>query len=83
MLSSGTVTDLSEPAASRSMNGPAVALVALLTGFIAGAAFAFLGVPIPAPPEVAGVLGIVGIYLGFKTVEFLGVGVDLLSALGL
>ena len=65
------------------MNGPAVALLALSTGFIAGAAFAFLGVPIPAPPEVAGVLGIVGIYLGFKTVEFLGVGVDLLSALGL
>ena len=65
------------------MNGPAVALLALLTGFIAGAAFAFLGVPIPAPPEVAGVLGIVGIYLGFKTVEFLGVGVDLLSVLGL
>ena len=65
------------------MNGPAVALLALSTGFIAGAAFAFLGVPIPAPPEVAGVLGIVGIYLGFKTVEFFGVGVDLLSALGL
>ena len=65
------------------MNGPAIALLALSTGFIAGAAFAFLGVPIPAPPEVAGVLGIVGIYLGFKTVEFLGVGVDLLSALGL
>ena len=65
------------------MNGPAVALLALSTGFIAGAAFAFLGVPIPAPPEVAGVLGIVGIYLGFKTVEFLGVGVDILSALGL
>ena len=65
------------------MNGPAVALLALSTGFIAGAAFAFLGVPIPAPPEVAGVLGIVGIYLGFKTVEFLGVGVDLLSVLGL
>ena len=65
------------------MNGPAIALLALSTGFIAGAAFAFLGVPIPAPPEVAGVLGIVGIYLGFKTVEFLGVGVDILSALGL
>ena len=82
MPSSGTVTDLSEPAAFRSMNGPAVALLALSTGFIAGAAFAFLGVPIPAPPEVAGVLGIVGIYLGFKTVEFLGVGVDLLGSLG-
>jgi XapX domain-containing protein len=56
--------------------------LALLTGFLAGAAFAFVGVPIPAPPELAGLLGIVGIYLGFKTVEFLGVGVDLLGSFG-
>ena len=61
----------------------AIALLALLTGFVAGAAFAFVGVPIPAPPTVAGVLGIVGIYLGFKVIEFLGVGYDLLGALGL
>ena len=64
------------------MSPPVVALLALLTGFLAGAAFAFVGVPIPAPPELAGVLGIVGIYLGFKTVEFLGVGVDLLASFG-
>lgn len=60
-----------------------VALLALLTGFLAGAAFALVGVPIPAPPTVAGVLGIVGIYFGFKTVEYFGVGYDLLGALGL
>ena len=60
-----------------------IALFALSTGFIAGATFAFVGVPIPAPPTVAGVLGIVGIYLGFKMVEFLGVGFDLVGALGL
>lgn len=60
-----------------------VALLALLTGFVAGATFAFVGVPIPAPPTIAGVLGIVGIYLGFKTIEFLGVGYDLLGSLGL
>jgi XapX domain-containing protein len=60
-----------------------IALLALLTGFVAGAAFAFVGVPIPAPPTVAGVLGIVGIYLGFKVIEYLGVGYDLLGALGL
>lgn len=64
------------------MNAPVVALLALLTGFIAGAVFAFVGVPIPAPPELAGVLGIVGIYLGFKTVEFLDVSLDLLSSIG-
>jgi XapX domain-containing protein len=64
------------------MSPPVVALLALLTGFLAGATFAFVGVPIPAPPELAGLLGIVGIYLGFKTVEFLGVGVDLLGSFG-
>ena len=64
------------------MSPPVVALLALLTGFLAGATFAFVGVPIPAPPELAGLLGIVGIYLGFKTVEFLGVGVDILGSFG-
>ena len=64
------------------MSPPVVALLALLTGFLAGATFAFVGVPIPAPPELAGLLVIVGIYLGFKTVEFLGVGVDLLGSFG-
>ena len=61
----------------------AIAMLALCTGFLAGAAFAAVGVPIPAPPTIAGVLGIIGIYLGFKTVEALGIGYDLLSALGL
>ncbi|WP_178917068.1 XapX domain-containing protein [Natronomonas gomsonensis] len=60
-----------------------IAVLALFTGFLAGAAFAFVGVPIPAPPNVAGVLGIVGIYLGFKLVEYVGWGYDLLGTLGL
>lgn len=57
--------------------------LALLTGVLAGALFRFLGVPIPAPPNVPGLLGIVGIYLGFKLVEFLGIGVDVLDLIGL
>lgn len=60
-----------------------IALLALLTGFITGAVFSLAGVPIPAPPSIAGVLGIVGIYLGYKLVEYLGWGYDLLGALGL
>lgn len=64
------------------MSTTALAAVALLTGFVAGAAFAAVGVPIPAPPSITGVLGILGIYLGFRAVEHLGVGVDLLSSLG-
>lgn len=38
---------------------------ALLTGLIVGIIFAALKLPIPAPPALAGVLGIIGIYLGF------------------
>lgn len=39
---------------------------ALAVGVVVGLLFGRLGLPIPAPPALAGVLGIVGIYLGFK-----------------
>ena len=58
-------------------------VLAFVTGLLAGALFAFLEVPIPAPPTISGVLGIVGIYAGFKLVRFWGVSVDLLGVLGL
>lgn len=57
--------------------------LALATDFLTGALFSFLGVPIPAPAELLGVMGIVGIYIGYKVVEIVNVGVDLLSMLGL
>lgn len=41
-------------------------LLALLTGGIVGFLFAWIRLPIPAPPALAGVMGIVGIYLGYK-----------------
>jgi len=59
-----------------------VASLALLTGILAGGLFAFIQVPIPAPPELPGVLGIVGIYLGYKLIQWVDVGVDLLGWLG-
>ncbi|MFB6094286.1 MAG: XapX domain-containing protein [Halanaeroarchaeum sp.] len=59
-----------------------LALLALLTGTVTGAVFAFLRVPIPAPPTLSGLLGIVGIYLGYRIVQWAGVHVDLLGALG-
>lgn len=55
--------------------------LALLTGLLAGGVFAFFRVPIPAPPTVSGLLGIIGIYLGFKLIDALGWGFDLLGAL--
>lgn len=60
-----------------------IAALALLTGLITGAVFGFLQVPIPAPPEVPGVLGIVGIFVGYKAIEWTGLYLpDLLDALG-
>ncbi|WP_186576953.1 XapX domain-containing protein [Aquibacillus kalidii] len=41
-------------------------ILAILTGIIVGFLFAWLKLPIPAPPALAGVMGIVGIYFGFK-----------------
>jgi len=57
--------------------------LALLTGLLTGALFKFVGAPIPAPPELPGIMGIVGIYLGFKIVDATGWSVDaLLTTLG-
>lgn len=39
--------------------------LALLVGFILGFIFIKLKLPIPAPPVLAGVVGIFGIYLGY------------------
>lgn len=47
------------------------ALLALITGSLVGAIFAFFKLPIPAPPALPGVAGIVGIYLGFKFINII------------
>lgn len=57
-------------------------LLALLTGFVTGALFTFLGIPMPAPPRLPGVVGIVGIYVGYRVVEHFDAGVDLLALIG-
>ncbi|WP_366923671.1 XapX domain-containing protein [Metallumcola ferriviriculae] len=36
-----------------------------VTGMVVGLLFAILRLPVPAPPTVAGVMGIVGIFLGY------------------
>jgi XapX domain-containing protein len=63
------------------MTQPTVAVLALVTGFLTGAVFRFLNVPIPAPPSLSGLLGIVGIYLGYVVLDHFDVGIDLLSYL--
>lgn len=44
-------------------------ILSIVTGFIVGFVFAIFKLPIPAPPALPGVTGIVGIYLGFKAFE--------------
>ena len=60
-----------------------IVFLALATGIVTGGVFAFLDVPIPAPPNLAGVMGIVGIYLGDVIIDATGAGVDALGWLGL
>lgn len=43
-----------------------IELQSILTGIIVGILFSTFNFPIPAPPSLAGILGIMGIYLGFK-----------------
>lgn len=38
--------------------------LALLAGVIVGFVFKLIKLPLPAPPVMAGIIGIVGIYLG-------------------
>lgn len=47
-----------------------IIILSIITGFIVGFVFALLKLPIPAPPTLAGILGIVGIYMGFKVFEW-------------
>jgi XapX domain-containing protein len=61
----------------------AISTLALLTGLLTGALFAALKVPIPAPPELPGIMGIVGIYAGYKLIQWADVGYDLLGLLGI
>ncbi len=44
--------------------------LALITGLVVGFLFALFKLPIPAPPALAGIMGIVGIYLGFRLFEW-------------
>ncbi len=46
-------------------------LTATISGLAVGALFSFLKLPVPAPPTIAGVMGVAGIYLGFILVNSL------------
>ena len=50
---------------------PVTVVLAFVTGFVLGGAFALLGLPIPAPSALAGVAGVLGITLSFMLVEWI------------
>lgn len=50
-------------------------LASTLVGIVLGAAFALFRLPIPAPITFAGVMGIVGVWLGFMLISKL-LGID-------
>ncbi len=44
-------------------------MLAGVTGLVVGVVFAAMDLPIPAPPTLSGVMGIIGIFLGYLTVQ--------------
>lgn len=63
------------------MNPTNVAL-SLATGLLVGALFGYFDASIPAPPNLAGVMGIVGIFAGYRLMNWLGWSYPILDALG-
>lgn len=49
-------------------------LLSLGTGAVAGILFAALRLPVPAPPTLAGLAGIVGLFLGYAAAVKMGWG---------
>ncbi|MCK8824609.1 XapX domain-containing protein [Fuchsiella alkaliacetigena] len=45
-------------------------VLSILSGFILGSIFSLINLPIPAPPNLGGVMGVVGIYLGYLVVNY-------------
>ena len=41
-------------------------LLALLSGLLVGVLFSLLKLPVPVPPTLAGVMGVVGMFIGLK-----------------
>ena len=46
-------------------------ILATLAGFVVGVLFSAIKLPVPAPPVLAGVMGIVGVYLGGVTYQWI------------
>lgn len=47
-----------------------ILILSLITGIVVGVVFTLMRLPLPAPPVLSGILGIVGIWLGAQIVQF-------------
>ncbi len=45
-------------------------VLSLITGIVVGFLFTLLRLPIPDPPALAGIAGIVGVYLGMRLFQW-------------
>ena len=45
-------------------------ILPLLTGAAVGSVFALVSAPVPAPPSIQGVLGVVGITIGYMAITY-------------
>lgn len=45
--------------------------LSMLAGIVIGIVFKFLRLPLPAPPVLAGVLGVFGVYIGGVIVDYI------------
>jgi XapX domain-containing protein len=43
-------------------------ILSLITGAVCGAVFAAFKLPVPAPPVISGLIGILGLWVGYKIV---------------
>jgi XapX domain-containing protein len=46
-------------------------IISFFTGLVMGGIFTILRLPIPAPPTMAGIAGIIGIFLGYVLIKLL------------
>lgn len=47
-------------------------ILPLITGFVVGLIFVLLKLPIPAPAVLEGVMGIIGIFVGYNILMWIG-----------
>lgn len=44
-------------------------ILSIITGTVCGVVFALLKLPVPAPPVISGLMGIFGLWLGYKIIN--------------